>query len=195
MKRQNIKTAIIFISFIALGALLIPITVTADIYVYIDPDGIPHYTTSPYTDDYQLFLKEEAGSSSNREKYNSIIQEAARKNGLPTALIKAVIHAESNFKSDAVSPKGAIGLMQLMPHTITALNVSDPLDPQENIMGGTRYLRSLILRFDGFLHLALAAYNAGPKAVDKYNGIPPYRETEVYVRKIETLFRHYKNKK
>jgi soluble lytic murein transglycosylase-like protein len=106
---------------------------------------------------------------------------AADKYGLPRNLVRSVMSAESGFIAEAVSPKGAIGLMQLMPDTARDLGV-DPNDPVQNVDGGTRYLRDLLLRYDGH---ALAAYNAGPGAVDKYNGVPPYAETINYIGRIE----------
>jgi soluble lytic murein transglycosylase-like protein len=113
---------------------------------------------------------------------------AAIKYGLPRSLLRSVMSAESAGKSDALSPKGAIGLMQLMPGTAKDLGV-DPNDPAQNVDGGARYLRDLLLRYDGRLRQALAAYNAGPGAVQKYNDIPPYRETINYVNRIENAFR------
>jgi soluble lytic murein transglycosylase-like protein len=109
---------------------------------------------------------------------------AADKYGLPRELVRSVMATESGFLAEAISPKGAIGLMQLMPDTARDLGV-DPNDPAQNVDGGARYLRDLLLRYDGGLRHALAAYNAGPAAVDKYNGIPPYAETINYVGRIE----------
>jgi soluble lytic murein transglycosylase-like protein len=109
---------------------------------------------------------------------------AADKYGLPRRLVRSVISAESDFQPRAVSPKGAIGLMQLMPATAEALG-ADPRDPAQNVDAGTRYLRDLLEKYDGGLWHALAAYNAGPGAVDKYQGVPPYRETIEYVGKID----------
>ncbi len=112
---------------------------------------------------------------------------AADKYGLPRKLIQSVMKAESGYQTNAVSPKGATGLMQLMPGTAAALGV-DPNDPVQNVDAGARYLRDLLLKYDGKLWNALAAYNAGPGAVDKYQGVPPYAETINYVRKIDTEF-------
>jgi soluble lytic murein transglycosylase-like protein len=116
------------------------------------------------------------------------IQDAALRYGLDPDLVAAVIRTESGFRSRAVSPKGAMGLMQLMPSTARLLGVEDAFDGRENIFGGCRYLRSLIDQFDGDLKLALAAYNAGPEAVSRHNGVPPYRETQNYVRQVMALY-------
>jgi len=112
---------------------------------------------------------------------------AADKYGLPRKLVRSVMAAESNFQPTAVSPKGAIGLMQLMPSTAQALGI-DPNDPAQNVDGGARYLRDLLLKYNYGLWHALAAYNAGPGAVEKYGGVPPYRETIQYINRIDRDF-------
>jgi soluble lytic murein transglycosylase-like protein len=117
---------------------------------------------------------------------------AADKYGIPRKLVRLVMEAESGSRQDAVSPKGAVGLMQLMPATAQALG-ADPADPVQNVDAGARYLRDLLQKYDGLLWHALAAYNAGPAAVDKYNGIPPYNETILYVKKIDRQYRQNDN--
>ena len=108
------------------------------------------------------------------------------------SLIRAIIHAESAYQPDAQSPTGAQGLMQLMPATAQEMRVADPFDPALNIRGGTRYLSDLLLEFDGDVVKAAAAYNAGPGAVHKYGGVPPYEETKEYVRRIQILYQRYR---
>src|SRR5687767_7980411 len=119
----------------------------------------------------------------NASRFDSIVQEHASRQALRPELVRAVIQVESGYNPRATSPKGAMGLMQLMPDTARSLGVVDAYDPEENIRGGTAYLRQLLNKF-GSEQLALAAYNAGPGAVDRYDGVPPYRETKDYVRKV-----------
>ena len=129
------------------------------------------------------------GDSAQREPevpYSSQIQNAARTYGLDPALISSVISVESNFNSRAVSKKSALGLMQLLPETAARMAVPNAFDPAQNINGGTRYLRQLLDRYDQNLPLALAAYNAGPKRVDFYHGIPPIAETHSYINRVIT---------
>ena len=117
-------------------------------------------------------------------KFESLIVESAAQHGLRADLVRAVIQAESAFNPLARSPKGAMGLMQLMPATAAELGVTDAYDPAQNIRGGVTYLKSLLVQFSDNEELALAAYNAGPGAVSRHGGIPPYQETQNYVRRV-----------
>ncbi len=161
--------------------------VFADIYKYIDSNGVLHFTNVPVTSDYTVFVKERPLDTDiyySSDKYDRVISRASKKHGIDFPLLKAMIKVESNFNPKAVSKKGAKGLMQIMPMNYKTLNIKDPFNPWENIMGGTRYFKQLLNRFDGKLPLALAAYNAGPRTVERYKMIPPYPETEKYVEKV-----------
>lgn len=169
----------------------------ADIYKYEDEEGVLHLTNVPSNPKakYVMILKEKRvffPKGIDIRQYDKIITKAAGKFNLDVALIKAVIKAESNFNHKAVSRAGAKGLMQLMPQTASALKVEDVFHPGDNIEGGARYLRYLLNIYNGNLTLALAAYNAGEGAVAKYNySIPPYRETQNYVRRVLSLYESY----
>ena len=124
-----------------------------------------------------------APAPSRRADFDDLVEQAARKHGVRADLIHAVVRAESGYDPDCTSSAGAMGLMQLMPGTARWLGVTDPYDPAQNLDGGVRYLREQLDRF-GDTRLALAAYNAGPGAVTRYGGVPPYRETQAYVRRV-----------
>ena len=132
--------------------------------------------------DFSQTLRESL--SSGRADLDAIFDEAARRYNLPSNLLKAVAKAESNFRPDATSRCGAMGIMQLMPGTARGLGVTDAYDPEQNIMGGAKYLKDMLDKFGGDVSLALAAYNAGPNNVVKYDGIPPFNETQNYVKTV-----------
>jgi hypothetical protein len=169
----------------------------ADIYKYTDNEGVLHLTNVPsiHRAKYVLILREKRilfQHNIDINKYDQIITKAADKFKINSALIKAIIKAESNFNHQAVSRVGAQGLMQLMPATAYALQVEDSFHPEKNIEGGTRYLRYLLNIYSGNLTLALAAYNAGERAVAKYNNnVPPYRETQNYVKRVLSLYKSF----
>ena len=163
-----------------------------DIYRYQDENGVWHYTNVPAGENYTLFIKTppQTPSAFIRE-YEGIIDQASSRFGVDSALVKAVIKAESDFDHRAVSSKGAQGLMQLMPGTSDAMAVEDPFDPVENIFGGTRYLSALLERFGDDERLAVAAYNAGPERVESHRGIPPFPETKRFVDKVMEYYREF----
>lgn len=187
------------VAAVALSAFMTTGTARADIYKYVDQEGVLHLTNVPsdHSVRYEMILKEKRilfQPNLDINKYDYLITKAADKFNLDSALIKAIIKAESNFNNKAVSPVGAQGLMQLMPQTASSLNVDDSFHPEKNIEGGARYLRYLLNTYKGNLTLALAAYNAGEKAVAKYNyNVPPYRETQNYVRRVLSFYKSYSN--
>jgi soluble lytic murein transglycosylase-like protein len=165
----------------------------------VDGDGVIHYSNTQPDEKFTLYLREgpKAGPrapSSSLPAANwmtGYVDRVSRANDLPPALVHAIIKAESNGQRKAVSPKGAKGVMQLMPFTSKRMRVVDPFDPIENIEGGIRYIKELLVSFEGDLINTVAAYNAGPAAVRKYGGVPPYQETRLYVRRVMDLYRQY----
>lgn len=196
VSQKNIRYC--FLLILLLYVLLFSFPARADIFTYIDGDGVIHFTNVPTAGNCRVFIKENRGDLrrySVPDLYDHFISAAAENHGVSFSLLKAVIKAESNFDSNAVSPKGAVGLMQIMPENFQLLKVSDPYDPWENIMGGAEYLRYLLDTFDGELSLALAAYNAGPTRVQSCKGIPPIRETEEYVQRVMKYYQYLISKK
>ena len=186
-----------------LFGIAVAVPAEAQIYSWRDPsgslvlstnkartDGLANVTTyavpAPYATPGTTLMRTttKPAMPSGTSRYDDVIAKQATEHGVSVDLVRAVIQAESGFNPMALSPKGAMGLMQLMPGTARELGVNDPFQPADNIRGGVTYLKRLLSRFDQNVELALAAYNAGPGAVEKYRAIPPYRETREYVRKI-----------
>jgi soluble lytic murein transglycosylase-like protein len=166
----------------------------SDIYRYKDDNGVWHFTNVKNDKRYRLYIRTpREKSTAYIKKYEGIIEQASSRFGVASSLIKAVIKTESDFDHRAVSHKGAKGLMQLMPETAGAMDVRDPYDPEENIFGGTKYLSRLLVRFKD-IKMALAAYNAGPDLVEKYQGVPPIPETRTFVQKVMNYYQRYNTK-
>ena len=177
----------------------------ADIYSYIDEDGSTHFSNIPNDPRFKFLLKTPQTEplrttlvinsyTANQKLYSSMVDEAAKSNQMESALLHAVISAESGYNAQAKSPKGAMGLMQLMPATAKQYGISNPYDPAQNIQAGTLYLRDLMQLFNNDLHLTLAAYNAGQNAVIRNgNQIPPYPETIKYVPKVLKFYDALRN--
>ena len=178
---------IIFIGVITLFLSASAIISYADIYKYLDENGVAHFTNITKGKGYRKVISE--NKTRSKKDYDRIITGKSSKYKIEPAIIRAVITAESNWNPVAVSNRGAIGLMQLMPSTAKDMQVVNPFDPEENIEGGARYLRHLLNRFNGDIELALAAYNAGPARVEKSGGIPPIPETEKFVKKVLSIYK------
>jgi len=171
--------------------LLFSTLVEADIYRYIDERGVVHYTNIPKNDRYQKIF---SSPENNKTAYTALVQKIARQYMIDPMLINAIIETESGWDRFAVSSKGALGLMQLMPSTIKDMNIKNPFDPEENIDAGIRYFRALLKRFNGDLKLALAAYNAGPSVIEKNNRIPDIPETRDFVNTVLSIYNNNKRK-
>ena len=176
------------------GLALAPLRADAQIYAWRDTNGMLVLSDRKLSDGAVTYAVPDTPAvrattavvdSSLASRFEHLVQAHATRQSLRPELVRAVIQVESGFNPRARSPKGAMGLMQLMPQTASELGVSDPYDPDDNIKGGTRYLRQLLDRYDGNEELALAAYNAGAMAVERHGRrVPPFRETQDYVRKV-----------
>jgi len=174
----------------------------ADIYRYVDEDDIVHFTDAPTDKRFKVFLRDlkkdkelrtklKYAASVNPAEFEHLIKTCSEKYGVNQCLVKAVIHAESGYNPNAVSSKGASGLMQLMPGTAKSLKVADRFNPKDNVEGGVKYLRFLLDTFRGDVTLAVAAYNSGLNNVAKYGGIPPFNETRTYVNRVLSYMKTY----
>lgn len=187
--RASLASFNIMILFLIFGP-----AASADIYGYVDKDGDYHFTNMPMDSRYKLWLREQRSYSPDHEARLSEphIRKASQLFGVDPALIKAVIRVESNFNPHAVSPAGALGIMQLMPETATRLGVDNVFDMESNIHGGTQYLKDLLRTFNGNVGLSLAAYNIGENTVKRCKGIPPVKQTQDFVRKVLQWYRAYR---
>lgn len=199
---------------IALGVLL-PISAAAEVYSYVDDEGVLHLTNIQEDDRFEpyagpdvegyggklpLVVELPGGSPEQRsrvvypvdvDRFDDVLRRAADHYRLPFAFVKAVAKVESNFNPRAVSPKNAKGLMQLIDATAALMEVRDPFDPEQNVFGGARYLRTLANRFDGNMALTAAAYNCGPERVERLGRIPNITETRKYVKRVLQMYRYY----
>jgi len=169
----------------------------ASVYFYVDENGVYHFTNNPTDKSYDKVMMWEDGGGDPTiihldPNYNYIIEEACKHYKVDPRLIKAMIKVESNFNRYAESRAGAQGLMQLMPDTARRFNVKDPFHPVENIYAGVYFVKHLMVKYNNNWDLVLAAYNAGETAVAKYGGIPPYKETRGYVKKVKYYWEIYK---
>lgn len=191
------KTVFLILALLAASAA----PARARIYTYVDEQGVRHYTDVPDSNRYRLLVLSPQDRTASGDRYDSmllakagqydsIIEKAAQSASVEPNLLRAVIVVESGFNSRAVSKRGAVGLMQLMPATASRFGVSNPYDPRENVHAGARYLKFLMDRFGQNVRLALAAYNAGEDAVDRNGGqIPPFSETMAYVPRVLKIYR------
>jgi hypothetical protein len=195
----------ILLTTLILSILLMADFSAAGIYRYEDENGVIHFSNCPRDPKFKLYIREskddvgvEPGETAppfsliDSKNFDYLISEFAKKYEIEFALIKAMIRAESGFNPNAISRKGAKGLMQLMPGTALRMNVSNVFNPKENIEGGVRYFKYLLSLFNNDLRLSLAAYNAGENIVAQLGTIPPYRETVDYVRKVLSFYQSYR---
>jgi len=194
------KHVCLVVLMVVVTCLFAPVSTFADFYMKVEPDGCIVFTNTPNTGGFVMIYDEVEEEYVTYDyyyysvsDYDTIINTAAMLYAVDPSLIKAVIKTESNFDPNAVSNKGACGLMQLIPETAERFSVTDIFDPRQNIYGGTEYLSYLLNLFHGDTELALAGYNAGENAVIKYdNQIPPYKETQNYVKKVMKFLEYYR---
>ena len=189
---EHMKKLVVCLIFLN---LILPAAAAGDIYRYVNEKGIIVFTDKPLHAGYKVHLREKGSfrlaATKGYYPYRDVVVEACTIYSMDEALIRAVMEVESDYNRYAISSAGARGLMQLMPETARVLGVRNVWDPRQNIHAGTAYLSRFIKQFSGNMELALAAYNAGPNAVIEYGQIPPYPQTENYVRKVMRLYRGY----
>jgi hypothetical protein len=181
-----VRRVVTVMAVMLLAGLALASERTSGVLIYTAPDGSRHVINVPAAGSWAGAVP--AGLAQRRQQLWPAVQEAARTQGLDPNLVDLVIRMESGYNPRAVSPKGARGVMQLMPETASLYGVRNSFDPFQSIRGGVHYLRDLMERFDSNVALALAAYNAGPDAVEKHGGVPPYNETRAYVRTILSAY-------
>jgi len=182
-------------ALILILSLFMNTTAWADIYRYVDKNGVWHFTNIKTDRRYTIYIRGTRKTPAEYIKeYSGIIKQASKRFGIDEHFIRAMIKAESGFDHKATSSKGAQGLMQLMPETADKMSVKDPFNPEENIFGGTRYFSLLLKRFKDDKILALAAYNAGPETVESYKGVPPFPETKAFVKRVMDYYETYNSK-
>jgi len=200
-KRRSGIRLLIFAGFLAVFSLPLRTggsSAWSDIYSFQDEKGVTHFTNVPIDGRFRFLMKEKkikkrkALYEKDRNGYDDLIWKVSAEKGIDPHLVKAVVRVESNYDHQAVSRKGARGLMQIMPETGKRLGLVDPFHPEKNLAAGVHYLKGLLEKYKGELSLALAAYNAGESAVDRYQGIPPYPETRGYVQKVLRIYRESK---
>ena len=178
---------------VAIPLVLFSRSIEADIYRFRDKNGVWHFTNIRSDPRYRLYIR--TGGIKGKQyikKYKAIIHKAADQFDVEPHLIKAIIKAESYFDPNAISKSGAQGLMQLMPSTADDMRVNNPFDPEENILGGTRYLSLLLKRFKQDKRLAIAAYNVGAKIVEKHNSVPPIPQTRRFVERVMKYYSEFR---
>ncbi len=196
----------LLVAWLSVGAVVVPRLAHAELYSFVDDEGVLHFTNIPDDPRFEPYRAEGSANTFQWQdnlgnlrrvhrvditEYDPLIIEAARYYSLPPALVKAIVAVESSFEPAAVSPAGAQGIMQLIPSTARAMQIADPFDPRQSIYGGSRYLRLMANRFDGDVRRTIAAYNAGPENVERAKGVPAIAETQTYVKRVLALYRHY----
>lgn len=187
--QENIfsRQKLVFVSCLLILGILPSIPAYADIFVKRQSDGTLSFSNCPAGSKWDVYYREKSRKTVTAHKkthFERLISDIATHQGMDPHVIKSIVQVESGYNPRALSVKGAVGLMQLMPETASAMGINDPWDPAQNITAGTRYFSRLLSRYHGDLMKALAAYNAGPTAVDAYGGIPPYQETKEYVKSV-----------